>query len=85
MKTYQVVLTKLESNHSNLRTDVIEGYTVTLPSEGTEFIMWSEGLEFGTRYVRTTAIKMVEKGDRVYRFSTQNSKYLLEVLREFSK
>lgn len=80
MNTYRVILTKLNSSHNNLRTDVIEGYTVTLPAEGVEFIMWSEGLEFGTRYVRTTAIQTVERIDRIYEFNTLNSKYRLEIL-----
>ncbi len=77
---YRVRLTKIQSNHTNLRTDVIEGETEKLPKKGGSFQMSSKGLEYGIRVVTTTEIQFVEKMDDNYRFNTLNSIYQLEVL-----
>lgn len=84
-KTYMVKLTKIRSDHQNLRTDEIKGATLTLPEKGKSFQLFGEGLEFGTRVVTTTEIQVVDKIGNEYEFSTLNSTYKLEVLDEFKE
>lgn len=77
--THKVTLFKLKSNHKNLRTETIEGETPALPQVGQEFNLTGEGLEFGSRFVRTTAIlEMAQVGDSIL-FKTQNSTYALMI------
>lgn len=79
----KVILTKIESNHTNLRTDVIEGETAELPTQGKDFVLLGEGLEFGTRIVRTTPIREILKfSETLMEFKTQNSRYKLEIVGE---
>lgn len=82
---YLVRLTKIRSNHKNLRTDEIEGVTLDLPKEGKYFQMFGKGLEFGTRAITTTTIKKVEQMGSEYLFHTLNSTYKLEVMDEFKE
>jgi len=77
---YNVKLTKIRSNHNNLRSNVIIGKTNELPTVGEGFQMLSEGLDFGVRHVWTSPIKHLEKIDSIYQFNTANSVYKLEVL-----
>ena len=77
---YNVKLTKIRSNHNNLRSNVIVGKTNELPVIGEGFQMLSEGLDFGVRHVWTSPIKHLEKIDSIYQFNTANSVYKLEVL-----
>lgn len=81
-KVYNVRLTKIKSNHTNLRTDEVEGQTLTLPEVGKAFILVGESLTPGGdgRYVYTTEIKSIEKLGESYRFNTLNSTYQLDVL-----
>jgi len=77
---YNVKLTKIRSNHNNLRSNVIIGKTNELPTVGEGFQMLSEGLDFGVRHVWTSPIQHLEKIDSIYQFNTANSVYKLEVL-----
>jgi len=81
-----VILTKIRSNHSNLRTDVIEGETPALPNIGDDFILFSKSLDpkGAIRMVQTTNVKFVEQIGNTYQFNTENSVYKLEVLDETS-
>ena len=76
---YNVKLTKIRSNHNNLRSNVIIGKTNELPTVGEGFQMLSEGLDFGVRHVWTSPIKHLEKIENTYQFNTANSVYKLEV------
>lgn len=83
--TYKVKLTKIKSNHSNLRTDVIEGTTYALPEVGDSFAMFGEPLDptvGNVRGVYTTEIKVCERVGNEFQFVTENSTYKLEVLEE---
>ena len=83
MEAYKVVLKKIQSNHNNLRTNEVEGYTLTLPKTGISLVLTGESLTPGmtARLVHTTEIKEVEKtSDKEFVFKTQNSTYQLTVL-----
>ena len=77
---YKVRLTKIRSNHNNLRSNIIVGETNELPKVGEGFQMLSEGIDFGTRHVWTSPIKHLEKMNNTYQFNTENSVYKLEIL-----
>lgn len=82
MIAHKVKLTKIESNHNNLRTNEIEGVSLDLPEVGKSFYLVGESLTEGmdARVVTTTEIKSLEKTDNEYTFKTLNSTYKLEVL-----
>lgn len=82
--SFKVKLTKIKSNHSNLRTDVIEGVTFKLPEVGDSFSLFGEplNLAFDCRAVYTTEIKVCERIGNEIQFTTVNSIYKLEVLEE---
>jgi hypothetical protein len=85
MKTlYGVKLTKVESNHKNLRTDTVEGVTEKLPAVGDSFVLIGKSLTEGmnARIVYTTEIQFVENMGNEYMFKTRNSTYKMEVLTE---
>lgn len=84
MKSYKVKLTKLQSNHNNLRTDSVEGFSLELPEVGKSFQLVGDPLTAGAlfRGVFTTEIKNVERMGNEFVFHTMNSKYKLEVLGE---
>lgn len=86
-KTYNVKLIKVRSNHSNVRTDEIEGVTADLPEAGKPFVLVGESLAFegGGRIIQTTTIEKVEQLGDEYLFHTANSTYKLEVLNELKK
>jgi len=79
---YKVRLTKVRSNHTKLRTDTIEGETVSLPEKGKSFTLIADPLNPNAdfRSVYTTPIELVEKIDGEFMFHTLNSTYKLEVL-----
>lgn len=56
---YNVKFTKVHNNHNRVRTDEIVGITKNLPKEGEIFVLIGEGLEFGTRVVNTSPVKML--------------------------
>ena len=84
----KVILKKIKSNHNNLRTDVIEGFTRELPAVGEVFWIEGEALDSlvrdrgGVRLIRTSPVKTVthEENTNLYLFTTENSEYSLEVL-----
>lgn len=81
---YKGVLTKIRSNYSNLRDDVIEGETFVLPEVGKSFTLFGKprDIPFGYRQVSTTVIQNVEKMEKEYLFNTLNSTYKFEVTDE---
>lgn len=81
---YRVKLTKIKSNHTNLRTDTVEGVTAELPTKDKSFNLIGESLTEGmnARLVYTTEVQSVESVDMLYKFTTLNSEYHLQVLEE---
>lgn len=78
---YQGRLTKIYSNHINLRTNEIVGFFEALPNFGEHFQIISEPLDktMDYRIVTTTPITELTCYDNVYRFRTINSEYELEL------
>lgn len=73
----KVRLTKIESSHNNLRTDIVEGDLLYWPGVGESIIVTAKPLvEGGMRLVRTSPVSKIE-GDL---FHTLNSVYRLERL-----
>jgi hypothetical protein len=78
----KVRLTKIKSNHNNLRTDVIEGHAENLPILGEDFFMHAAPLAIvpetgrALRFIRTTPVTSITEVG----FNTANSEYKLEVL-----
>lgn len=76
----KVILTRLDSNHTKLRTDVIEGEAMGLPIVGVPFVLVGEPITEGAqcRVVQTTGVTGIEKVDEFHLiFTTKNSKYSL--------
>lgn len=73
-----VKLTKISDNQNNLRTNEVIGHCDELPVIGKSFIMFGEGIEFGTRMVSTSVVKEYNQEANV--FKTLNSQYKLELL-----
>jgi len=82
VKAFKVLLTKVESNHNNLRTNEIEGLTLELPTVGKGFNMSGEPLDkaMSVRVINTTEIKEIEGSENDFTFKTLNSTYKLKVL-----
>lgn len=82
MKAFKALLTKVESNHNNLRTNSMDGRTLELPTVGKDFIIVGDSLTEGLthRVITTTEVKEVTKNEDEYTFKTQNSTYKLQVL-----
>lgn len=78
---YTGKLTKISSTHINLRTNEVIGEFELLPEFGESFQIIAEPLDATKDYreVTTTPIKTLTCYDNVYRFSTLNSEYELEV------
>ncbi len=81
-----VKLKRIESSHSNLRTNEMEGKCTHIPEVGHGFVIFGESLtkgkEFMFRKILTSEVQecsYVEK-ERKYIFQTLNSKYELFVL-----
>jgi hypothetical protein len=80
----EVILSRLESVHENLRTDEVEGRTHSLPEIGKSFSLTGKSLTEGctARAVITTEVKRIrlhpEEGS--LEFWTENSHYGLQVL-----
>lgn len=74
----KVTLRKVQSTHSNLRTDVIDGEAFRLPSVGECFCVYAAPLfgSGGFRYVMTSPVASLEEGKG---FTTQNSTYEMTV------
>ena len=82
MKVYYALLTKIDSNHSNLRTNEVEGVTGNLPEVGKSFTLAGESLTEGAdvRIISTTEIKSVDIKYNTIVFKTKNSTYQLDIL-----
>lgn len=71
-----VKLTRLKSNHNNLRTDTVEGYCTRLPVMNEPFTMYSEPLTTGSiRQILTTRVLEMETLGNSINFKTRNSVY----------
>lgn len=83
---YNVLLTKIESTHKNLRTDEVYGVCEKLPKKGEGFRMYSQGLwiKDGVRLVTTSPVGTVLRDGDVMHFKTENSTYRLEIFYEAS-
>jgi hypothetical protein len=79
---YRVKLTKIESNHNNLRTNEVVGVTNKLPEVGMRFQMLAAPLQTGhVRYVDTSPIQNIFKvDDNTQTLHTMNSIYEFEVI-----
>lgn len=79
-----VVLTRLQSSHQNLRSDEIEGTAPSLPQVGKNFILFGDPLAKGAiaRLVATTPVKRIEPDpdNGSMEFWTANSHYGLQVV-----
>jgi hypothetical protein len=75
-------LTQIETNHSRLRTKVIDGDSVDIPRVGTSFVIIGPALESGDfRIVTTSEVKEVkEVSETLFQFKTLNSLYEVEIL-----
>lgn len=71
-KEYKVRFQKISNNHNRLRSDDIEGVTNELPTEGKSFVFFGKGLEFGTRVVNTSPVKIVLQKDDEYILHTES-------------
>jgi len=84
----KVKLTRIKSTHNNLRTKEVIGEIFELPAFEKPFIMFGKALtiENGTRIIETTPVKTLQKEfdsktrTFIYKFSTGNSVYELEIL-----
>ena len=80
---HKVTLTKIESNHNNVRSDVIEGECVRLPAIGEPFTMAAKPLDpdASFRWFCSTRVTNVTfgNGKDEYLFRTLNSLYKLKV------
>ena len=79
-----VKLTKIESTHSNLRTNDMEGKTGSIPEVGYDIMVFGQSLTPGmdARVIHTTEVKesVYDKTTKTFTFKTQNSTYTLEIL-----
>lgn len=81
---YDVILTRLSSQHRNLRTDEVRGRAEELPRKGERFVLVGPPLTEGApfRAVTTSEIQEVrhhsEEGS--LEFWTENSHYGLQIL-----
>ena len=82
-KEIKIVLTKIRSNNTYLRTNKVEGTCANLPTVGDGFLMISEPLNgIGHRYIKTSVINSVNwvnEGAECI-FNTENSIYHLKVI-----
>lgn len=79
---FTVELTRIESNHNNLRDDVIVGQTFKLPTVGERFSMVGEPRdpEASGRVIWTTTVRdVIDDGIGGCTFKTTNSVYHLKV------
>lgn len=82
-----VRLTRIESNHNNLRTRSLQGWCFDLPVVGSSFTIMGQPISEGAvaRVVTTSPVLSIENLDQsssALRFRTKNSTYELEVLNE---
>lgn len=83
LEVMKVRLTKIESTHSNLRTDLIEGKCIDLPEIGESFFVVAPPLDptKDFRMVNTSEVKeLTTLPDGKILFKTANSTYEIEIL-----
>lgn len=83
LKLMKHKLTKLKSNHNNLRTDEVIGNVFFPPAVGSSLVMFSEPLDktASIRSIQTSTIQEIyELSPGVIEFKTRNSNYRLEKL-----
>ena len=73
---FLVKLVKLTSDHKNLKTKRVVGYTEHLPKLKEPFIIFTKGLKEGLRMIKTSNV------DNILNYS--NDKYLKTIKTEFS-
>ena len=79
MQKINVKLTRIKSNHNNLRTDEVEGYCYRLPVMNEPFVMYGPPLEYGSiRNITTTRVLEMETLGNSINFKTRNSLYNLK-------
>jgi len=81
--SYQVELSRLQSNNNALRTPTVKGVASELPKVGVGFIMTGASLTPGAafRLIHTSEVTEVgELVDGLIDFDTLNSSYVLEIL-----
>lgn len=83
----KVILTKLESNHNNIRTTETKGLLQSYPEIGKGIKLLGESLDKDKdiRYIATTPVLSISttldaSGNRHDVIQTQNSKYKIEYL-----
>ena len=82
---FSITMTKVESTHKNLRTDVVKGLAPELPQIGKHFFMYSNEVltpDTSIRYVYTSLIQDVKEKDNEIVFRTENSVYVLSNIEE---
>ena len=76
-------ITKIESNHQNLRTNDMEGKTPVIPEVGERFIIFGESLTPGNnaRVIQTTEVQesTYDSATKTFTFKTKNSLYTVEI------
>ena len=78
---FKARMTKLLSNHDNLRDGVVEGDLRSLPVVGEGVIITSPREDGLIRYVSTSPVDNIHhKEDGSYVILTKNSTYRLEIL-----
>lgn len=82
----EVRLTRIESNNTFLRTNIVEGRADVLPIVGRRFSMRGPGLEIpgSTRLVSTSPVERIIEDESGVRFWTANSEYYLEMLNGYA-
>ena len=76
-----VILKKIESNHSNLRTPTVKGFIKEKPALNKEIVVLAQPINpiAVGRMIRTTRIKEINVlTDKIVRCSTSNSIYEIE-------
>jgi len=78
---YNIILTKLCSNHNNVRTPIVEGECTYLPIKGRIFTMVAPPLDGAkmVRFLHTTVVQDCINDGITYMFHTRNSTYRLDI------
>ena len=80
------IIEKIESTHTNLRTNTMEGVFSDFPKLNEAFVIYGKGLKFGNRVIYTSPVKeIIELGKNkdsleYMLFKTENSTYRITLL-----
>ncbi len=74
-------LKRIKSNHNEMGTDEISGYTTRLPILSEPFTIFRREINAagGLNYYRTTKVLKIDTLKNVYTFTTRNSVYELTI------